>query len=142
MKTAAQSTDRYKKGVAGAGPDYTKGIQDAGSWAQGSHDAAARRDAGLQQAIAEGRIDRGIDRVGDAGWKAKTLAKGPQNYTQSTATAGPAYQRAAEINMQDQQSAAAALASMDTSTRQGRIAKSAAWQNYVADQAAARKSGR
>lgn len=142
MKTSAQSTDRYKKGVAGAGPDYTKGVQDAGSWVEGSLASAARRDAGLQQAIANGTIDRGIQRTGDQGWKNKTLAKGPQNYTQSVATAGPAYQRAADVNMQDQQAAQAALANMDTSTRAGRIAKSAAWQNFVADQAAARKSGR
>jgi len=142
MKTAQQARARYASRVTQAGPDYTAGIQNASSWVEGALNAKARRDAGLQQAIADGRIDAGIQNVGDAGWKSKTLAKGPTNYTQSVATAGPAYEQGMQKAMQFQQAAQAATASMDTSTRAGRIAKMAAYVNAVADAAQQAKTGR
>lgn len=134
--------DRYQKGVTQAGPEYKDGIQNAGSWVDGSMAAASRRDAGLQQAIADGRINRGIQATGDAGWKTKALAKGPTNYTQSVATARPAYERGMTRAQAYQQAAQAATANMDTSTRAGRIAKMAAYVNAVADAKEADRAGR
>lgn len=142
MKTPAQAADRYQKGVAGAGAAYTAGVQNSGDWAQGALDAAARRNAGLQQAIADGTIDAGIQATGTAGWRARTLAKGPQAYTQSTATARPRYEQGMNRAMQYQQNAAAATASIDTSTAAGRDQKMLAWINSVRDQARAAKTGR
>lgn len=142
MKTASQAREKYQRRVGAAGPDYTAGIQNAGSWVEGAIAAADRRNAGLQQAIADGRIDNGIREKGDAGWKTAALAKGPTNYTQSVAQAGPAYERGMSVAMQDQQAAQAALANMDRTTRAGRIAYAAAWQNFIADRAEQRKTGR
>jgi hypothetical protein len=142
MKTAQQARARYTKGVTQAGPDYTAGIQNSSSWVEGALAAKQRRDTGLQQAIADGRIDAGIQNKGDAGWKTATLAKGPTNYTQSVATAGPAYEAGMNRAMQYQQAAQSATANMDTSTRAGRIAKMAAYVNAVADAAQQAKTGR
>lgn len=142
MKTAAQAADRYQRGVSNAGPDYTAGIQQSGSWTEGSLAAANRRNAGLQRAIADGTIDAGIQRKGDAGWRTATLAKGPSAYTQSVAKARPAYEAGMNKAFQYQQAAAQATANIDTSTKAGRIAKMAAWVQTVSDQAEAAKSGR
>lgn len=141
MKTAQQAGDRYSKRVTQAGPDYTAGIQNASSWSEGALAAAPRRNAGLQQAIAEGRIDRGIQNVGDAGWKTKTLAKGPAAYTASVQTATPRYVAGMQKAMGFQQAAAAATASIDTSTRAGRLQKMAVWAQTVAEQSDAAKRG-
>lgn len=141
MKSAQEAGDKYGTRVTGAGPDYTKGVQNASSWTEGALAAAPRRNAGLQAAIASGAIDRGIQATGDSGWKTKTLAKGPQNYTQSVAQAKPAYVQGMTQAMQYQQAAQQATAGMDTSTLEGRIAKSAAWQRAVAEAKRQAKGG-
>ena len=142
MKTAAQAADRYQKGVQGAGAAYTAGVQNSGDWAQGALDAANRRNAGLMEAINSGAIDQGITNRGTPGWRQATLAKGPTNYVQSTATARPKYEQGMQRAMQYQQNAAAATASIDTSTASGRDQKMLAWINSVRDQAKAAKTGR
>lgn len=142
MKTASQAADKYQRRVTQAGPDYTAGIQNAGSWVEGATAAASRRNAGLQQAIADGRIDRGIVAKGDGGWKNAALAKGPQNYTASVQNARPKYEQGMTRAMQYQQAAAAATANIDTSTPGGRIQKLTTWLTTVSEQAQASKTGR
>lgn len=142
MKTAAQATDRYKKGVSGAGTAYTQGVQNSGDWEQGALASSARRNAGLLDAINNGTIDAGISRRGTAGWRAATLAKGPQNYTQSVQTAGPKYQAGMERAMSYQAQAQAETANIDTSTEAGRDQKMLAWAQSVRRQARAAKQGR
>jgi hypothetical protein len=140
MKTVQQSGDKYQRGVTNAGPDYTAGIQNGSSWVEGATAASGRRNSGLQQAIADGRIDRGIARKGDAGWRAAALAKGPQNYTQSVARARPAYEAGMGKAMQYQQAAQAATANIDTSTPAGRLQKMMTWVETVRQQSEAAKA--
>lgn len=142
MKTAAQSRERYQKGVSGAGTAYTQGIQNSGDWAEGALQAAQRRNQGLLDAINDGRIDQGITNRGTQGWRAAALAKGPQNYTQSVQTAGPKYEAGMQIAMQYQAQAASETASIDTSTEAGRDQKMLQWAQSVRRQARARKTGR
>lgn len=141
MKTAQQAADKYGTRVTQAGPDYTAGVQNAGSWVEGAIAAANRRNAGLQAAIASGSIDRGIQSTGDAGWKSKTLAKGPTNYTNSVQNAKPAYLNGMSRAMQFQQAAQQATAGIDTSTLAGRLQKAQVWAQTVAAQAAQAKGG-
>lgn len=141
MKTAQQAADKYSSRVTQAGPDYTAGVQNAGSWQEGALAAAQRRNAGLQQAIASGAIDRGIQQTGDAGWKTKTLAKGPQNYTNSVATAKPAYLNGMTKAMGYQQQAQQATAGIDTSTLAGRLQKMMVHAQTVSDLAKQAKGG-
>ena len=141
MKTAQQATDKYTKRVQQAGPDYTAGIQNSGSWVEGALAAAARRNAGLQQAIANGSIDRGIQNKGDGGWKTATLAKGPTNYTNSVQQAGPKYNAGMNKAMAFQQAAQSATANIDTSTQSGRLQKMMVWAQTVSQQAQAAKGG-
>lgn len=141
MKTPSMAADKYQRGVTNAGPDYTAGVQNSGSWVEGALGAAQRRNAGLQQAIQSGAIDKGIQKRGDASWRQATLSKGVQNYTQSVAQARPKYEAGMNKAMQFQQNAAAATANIDTSTPAGRTQKMVAWINSVREQAAAAKQG-
>ena len=125
-KSAQQATDKWVKNTAQAGQYYRDGIQNAQGWADRAQAAAQRRNAGLQRAMADGTIDAGIRRTGDQGWKAKALAKGPTNWTQGVANAKGAYAEGIQKAMSDQAAADAAVAGMDTSTVEGRVAMAAA----------------
>lgn len=125
-KTEAQATDKWKRNTAAAGQYYQQGIQNATGWADKATQASNRRNAGLQQAIANGTIDAGIRRTGDQGWKNKTLAKGPQAWQAGVAAGAGAYAQGIAKAMQDQSAADQAVAGMDTSTVEGRVAMAAA----------------
>lgn len=140
FKSVQQSTDKWKRNVTQAGPYYQQGIQNAQNWAANATAAKARRDAGLQRAISDGRIDAGIARTGDAGWRAGALSKGVSAYTQNTPNAAAKFQQGLQKAMGYQQAAQSATANMDTSTREGRLAKMTEWVRTVAAQADAAKT--
>ncbi|MEO7002003.1 MAG: hypothetical protein ABI068_09260, partial [Ktedonobacterales bacterium] len=118
------------------------GVQNATGWAENAVAAGARRNAGLQRAIADGRIDVGIQRTGDQGWKTATVAKGVPAWTANTPKAAAKYQAGMQRVYGYLQAAQQATAGMDTTTVEGRIAKAAAWQRVVSEQAQAAKAGR
>lgn len=60
-------------------------------WEKETLAASDRRDEGLQQAIADGRINRGIAKTGQAGWKKNTSVKGPSRWSQGVSGAEPEY---------------------------------------------------
>ena len=133
FKSAADAQDKFSRRVAQAGPDYQKGVQNATNWSANAQAAAPRRNAGLQRAIANGTIDAGIARTGDAGWKAATLAKGVANFTGAAQKAAAKYAAGYQRLLGYLQAAQSATANMDTSTRAGRIAKAAEWQRIVGE---------
>lgn len=141
FKSAADAAEKFSRRVSQAGPDYQKGVQNASNWAANARAAKARRDAGLQAAIADGRIDAGIDRVGDAGWKSATLAKGVSNFTAAATKAKDRYAAGYARLLGFLSAAQSATANMDTSTREGRIAKMGAWARVVGQQSDAHKTG-
>lgn len=142
FKSQADAQDKFSRRVAAAGPDYQKGVQNANNWAANAQAAAPRRNAGLQRAIANGSIDAGIARKGDAGWKAATLAKGVTNFTGAAAKAAQAYGAGYAKLVGYLQAAQAQTQNMDTSTRAGRLAKAAEWGRIVGEAADAAKAGR
>lgn len=78
VKTSpADWVQRWKAGVGAAGSKYTQGVQQSADWASAATAPAAvnARNQGLQRAMANGSIERGIQNVGTAGWRASTLAK-------------------------------------------------------------------
>lgn len=140
FKSQADAQDKYSRRVAQAGPDYQKGVQNANNWAANAQAAAPRRNAGLQRAIANGTIDAGIARTGDAGWKSATLAKGVANFSGSAAKAATKYGAGYARLIGYLQAAQSQTAQMDTSTRAGRLAKAAEWGRIVGEQADAAKA--
>ncbi len=130
-KSPQAATDKWQKRVAVAQQDYTQGVQNATSWADRSVAASARRNAGLQAAISNGTIDAGIQRTGDAGWKAKTTAKGPANWAAGVAKAGPAMLAGQQKLSGYLSSADAAVASMPADTVQQRVQRAMTYQLAV-----------
>lgn len=121
---------------------YQSGVQRATGWASAAVAAGPRRDAGLQAAIADGRIDAGITRVGDAGWKSRTLAVGPQNWAASVSKAGDRMAAGLQRVYAMLDAASAATANIDTSTLEGRLEKARVHALTMAQQAQAAKAGR
>lgn len=142
MKTVQESAEKWQRRVQGASTDYKAGIQGATGWAEGALGAVSRTHAGLQQAIADGRIAAGIQRAGDQKWKTAALGKGVTNWTNSTSASRPAYEQGMNRAMAYQQAALAATAGMPMDTVEQRVAKAAAHQLAVAAAARADKSGR
>jgi hypothetical protein len=82
---------KYKTGVQNAGQTYREGVQNPRrSWAAGYLASTDRMVAGLQRAIAENRPQQAVQRLGDAGFKERTLAKSDR-YAASATRAGEGY---------------------------------------------------
>jgi|SRR5579859_2710699 len=141
-KTPQQATDKWQRRVAQAGQDYTAGVQNATGWADKAVAAAGRRNAGLQQAIASGTIDAGIQRTGDAGWKNKTVAKGPANWAAGVAKAAPAMLQGQQKLSGFLSAGDAAVASMPQDTVEQRLARANAYALAVHNAAQSAKGGR
>lgn len=73
----ADWVSRWRAGVAAAGPRYAQGVASSQDWAAAATAPAAvqARNQGLAQAMADGRIDRGIQALGTQNWRAVTQAK-------------------------------------------------------------------
>lgn len=97
-KTPQQITEKYRQRLSQSGQAYQDGIRNPRrSWQQGYIGSQNRMIAGFQAAVAEGRMQRGVERVGDAGWQNAAIAKADR-FTASATLAGEAYgQRAADI---------------------------------------------
>jgi len=138
-KTIAEAVSKWATRVAQSGPFYQAGVQNPQvDWAGPAVAAADRRNAGLQAAIASGRIDAGIQRAGTAKWRANTLAKGVSAWTTNTPKAAPQFQAGLTKVYQYFTQADAAVANMPTTTRQDRVSKASAFLLAVgaaADQA-------
>lgn len=140
IKSDPQSaSQKFGRRIAQAGQDYAAGVQKSAGWAAPAMAAKARRDAGLQAAIANDSINKGIQNAGDNKWRGNTLAKGQAAWVASAPRAAQAYQQAAGKVFGYLAQAEQATAGMDTSTVQGRIAKAGAFQLSVHQQARAAK---
>lgn len=138
----SDAVSQWQTRVGQSGQRYTAGVQRATGWAAAAIAAGPRRDAGLQAAIADGRIDAGIQRTGDAGWKSRTLAVGQQNWTAAVAKAGDRMAAGLQKVYSMLDAAAAATANIDTTTLEGRLEKARVHALTMAQQAAAMKAGR
>ncbi len=144
-KTRAPLSDsvaKWQRNVGAAQQYYQSGVTRASGWAGAAVAAAPRRNAGLQAAIADGRIDAGIQRVGDAGWKSATLSKGVANWTSAVAKSGDKFSSGLSRVYAMLDAAQSATANIDTSTVEGRLEKARVHAMTMHQQALAAKSGR
>jgi hypothetical protein len=131
-KDPTQITEKYTRGVAGAGADYAAGVSNPSRpWSQATQQGAARWRAGIQQAIAEKRFERGVAQAGDAKWQQKAAGVGAQRYQAAAQDAGAAYAQVASKIMAAGANAQAAVANMPNETMEQRIARSAAAQRAI-----------
>lgn len=140
-KQIADAVSKWKSRVAQSGSYYQAGVNNPQvDWAGPAVAAAPRRNAGLQAAIADGRIDAGIQRAGTAKWRANTLAKGVSAWTNNTPNAAAQYQAGMTRVYGYFTQADQATANMPTTTRADRIAKASAFLDAVGSAADAYKS--
>jgi len=132
-KTAAQAASKWHTRVGQSGSAYADGVSAAGvDWAGAATSEAATklRNANLMAAINDGSINAGIQKAGNAKWRANTVAKGvPAWQTQTSSQAAQtAYQSAmATVEGDYAQADAAMQQAGDGSTTASRIQRAAAW---------------
>jgi hypothetical protein len=131
----AAAASKFQRRIAQAGQDYTAGVQKSAGWAQAAMNAKPRRDAGLQAAIANDSINKGIQAAGDAKWRTNTLQKGAQAWVAAAPRAAQNYQAAATKLFGYLSNAEQAIASMPADSVQARIARAGAFQLSMHQQA-------
>jgi len=88
IKSLDQSSDKWKRRAAVAGPDYEFGVRNPRrSWAQASSDAEGNYKTAVVQAANQGRYGQGIKKTGEAGWQENAIAKGPSRFSEGVALA-------------------------------------------------------
>jgi hypothetical protein len=93
IKPTSQSSDKWVRRAGQAGPDYAKGVQNPRtSWAESTAAAADAQAAGVQQAISEGRFERGVAKAGNAKWQRKASTVGAQRFGPGVAAAKGDYE--------------------------------------------------
>jgi hypothetical protein len=76
MRTAQQAAEAWVQSQSRATTNYQTGIQNTqADWAGRTKAQRAVMLANLNQAVNNGDWDRGIDNVGNNGWKSRTVAK-------------------------------------------------------------------
>jgi hypothetical protein len=130
-KSIQQATDKWTRRTPQAAQDYAQGVQNATNWAERAVAASNRRNMALQAAIQSGAIDAGIQRTGDAGWKAKTVAKGVPNWSAGVAKGGGAYSAGLQKAYGYLAAADQAVANLPTDTAEQRAEKSRQYQLAV-----------
>ena len=94
IKKLDQIAEKWGRVTPGRTRDYTLGVESPRKdWASATLQATSAYNQGMTDSIAERRWDRGVERAGTAKWKAKTLAKGPQRWSQGVTLAQPDYNR-------------------------------------------------
>ena len=90
---ASSSAQKFVNRSQAAAPDYQKGVAGAGqSWATNSQAAADTYAQGVQQAVANGRYQKGIAAAGASKYETNAAGKGAQRYPQGVAGSGPNWQ--------------------------------------------------
>lgn len=140
-KSVQQAQDKWQNRVSQSGQYYQQGVSNPNvDWAGPAVNAKDRRNAGLQAAMADGRIDAGIQRAGTDTWRKQTLAKGVSAWTNNTPKAGSKYGASMQEVYNDFAAADSAVSSMPRVTAQDRIQRAAQFLSTMHDRAEARKA--
>lgn len=137
MADLSTTVQRWKDGAAQGQQRYVEGVQATQVDVVGRAIAAqGALLSNFQQAVTSGRWANRLSQVGNAGWKAQTIAKAA-NYGVGIAAGGDDYQKAMQVWLPIIQSAAASARAMPSGTIQQSIARMTAFATalYNAKQA-------
>lgn len=134
-----QWVTNWQAGVGRSGQKYTQGIANSGDWAGQFTAAESRMIAGLQQAMADGRITRGVQRLGTNGWRTITQAKSGNwltgvNNAQAKALAG------ANVLFQFLGNAENAMSNLPRGDFNSNVARMTAWVTSIHNDSVAYKA--
>lgn len=92
VKDINKSAAKFVQRASIAGPDYSAGIDAAGT-SQFDNAVAAKDSwgAGVQTAVANGSFVKGLQRVGPGKWTTNAKTKGAKNYPAGVAAAQQSY---------------------------------------------------
>lgn len=94
VKSSADTTEKWKRRVGQAGPDYTAGVSDASvDWEGPTKAAESNYEEGVSQGIADKRFGKGVADAGNEKWRRKTITVGPGRWTAGVGAAGPDYDK-------------------------------------------------
>jgi len=126
--------DKFKRGIAGAGPDYTAGVQDPkADWQQSYEAAQGRMAAELQRALAEGRPLKGAQRVGSKKWQDRAANVGAQRFTNSAQVAADEYGKVVNEVLAAGEEARQAASTLPDTTIDERIQRAAASMRAISN---------
>jgi hypothetical protein len=93
-KVRAGSGKRWVDRASIASEEYKSGVQNPrGDWATNAAAAADNQALGVQQAIADKRYEKGIQKAGTARWRDKALSKGASRFVQGVQTSQADYEK-------------------------------------------------
>lgn len=93
IKPTGVSAEKWVRRAGQAGPDYARGVQNPRtSWAEATQAASEAQAAGVQQAIAEDRFEKGVAKAGNAKWQRKAVTIGAQRFGPGVAAAKGDYE--------------------------------------------------
>jgi hypothetical protein len=99
VKTAQQAASNWSNSAGRAAADWETGVQGyTGDWAGATTRQQAVMQTNWTQSVTSGRWANGVNAIGTAGWKSRTVAKS-SNYTTGF-SAGAANQAAAAQKIQ------------------------------------------
>lgn len=94
IKSTADSASKWVSRAGQASGDYARGVQNPRkSWQEATTEAAEAQAAGIQQAIAEKRFEKGVADAGDAKWKNRATKVGAQRFGPGVAAAKADYEK-------------------------------------------------
>lgn len=94
VKSLTDITEKWRRRVQGAGPDYQKGVATTTKdWAANTEAAEDSYNSGVQEAIAQGRFARGVREAGTGKWRRKIDSVGAQRWPQGVGAAGPDFEK-------------------------------------------------
>lgn len=94
VKPVNLSADKWARNAGSASGDYATGILNPKrSWAQATVEAAGAQAAGVQEAIADKRFERGVANAGDSKWQRKAKDVGASRFGPGVAAAKADYEK-------------------------------------------------
>lgn len=100
IKDTASIAKKFVTRAAGAGGDYTAGVQAAGQdWESATKASADNYKAGVSAAAADGRFERGVAEAGAAKWLQKATTLGAQRYPSGVAASESDYAKGVQPHL-------------------------------------------
>jgi hypothetical protein len=89
-----EAQEKFKARAAGAREDYKRGEQGAGQrWLDGAANSGEAWRAGTQEAITQGRFERGVRAAGATKYQERAAAVGPERFASGVAIGAPEWGR-------------------------------------------------
>lgn len=85
-----ESQEKFKTRAAAASEDYKRGVTNAGPrWLEGASNAGPAWQAGTQEAISQGRFEKGVRAAGSSKYQERAATVGPERFRSGVAIGAP-----------------------------------------------------